>query len=168
MNFTRIKYSVSAVIILACSFIGSALGADFKAGNIVVTDPWVRAMVPAAKVGSGYFGLHNSGNTADRLVAVRSDVSDRIEIHEMRMENNVMQMRRLEDGLKIPALETVNLRPGGYHIMFFDPKASFREGESFKANLEFEKAGQVEVVFKVRSLKGNAIIGHSRQGHQKY
>jgi len=157
VNCIRMKYSVFALIVLACSLvIDYAMGSDFKTGKIVVTDSWVWAMVSTAKVGSGYLEFHNNGNTADRLIAVRSDISKRIEIHVMQMENNVMQMRRLTDGLEIPAHKTISLRPSGYHIMFFNPSAPFIEGESFKATLEFEKAGQINVIFYVKALKNNA------------
>jgi len=163
------KHSVLSAVMLTCGAVGFAGAADYTAGNIVVMDPWVRAMAPAAKVGGGYFSFSNHAGAPDRLVAVHSDVSDRIEIHEMHIENNVMKMRKLAGGLKIAAHDTVVLQPGGYHVMFFNPHKPFREGEHFKASLEFEKAGRLEVTFDVKDMEGKTVprAGHEMQNYHR-
>jgi len=93
-----------AVVMLIWSAVNPSVAAEYTGGNILVTDPWARAMAPAAKVGVGYLGfIRNPGDASDRLVAIQSDVAGHIEIHEMRMENNVMKMRKLADELPIAA-----------------------------------------------------------------
>ncbi|RCL01176.1 MAG: hypothetical protein JSC085_000048 [Candidatus Tokpelaia sp. JSC085] len=119
--------------------------------HIVVMAPWARAAEGQSRVGSGYLTINNHSETPDRLMAVRSDIAAFIEIHEMHVENNIMQMRKIVNGLEIAAHGTVVLQPGGYHLMFFDLHQPFKKGDSFNASLEFEKAGTAEVIFTIRS-----------------
>lgn len=130
-------------------------GADtFKVGAITIAVPWTRATPGGAKVAGGYLKLTNAGTTADRLIAGTSDIAGRLEFHEMAMNNGVMQMRPLSAGIDIKPGETVELKPGGLHVMFMDLKRQLKQGETAKATLEFEKAGKVEVTFKVEAIGG--------------
>jgi copper(I)-binding protein len=81
----------------------------------------------------------------------------------MSMADNVMRMRELENGLAIKPGETVELKPGGQHLMFFDLKQPLKEGQSVKGTLVFEKAGTVEVEYGVRSLA--ARVGEAEHQH---
>ncbi len=71
------------------------------------------------------------------------------------MEGDVMKMRQLNDGIAIPSGETVELKPGGLHLMFFKVAEPFKEGATVNVTLTFEKAGAVDVVLPVASVKGN-------------
>ena len=73
------------------------------------------------------------------------------------MENDVMKMRQLPDGIEIPAGATVELKPGGLHVMFMKIKHPLAEGDTFKATLNFEKAGKVDVDFTVGAAKPAAM-----------
>ena len=70
----------------------------------------------------------------------------------MSMSDGVMKMRPLPNGLEIRPGETVELKSGGYHLMFMDLKQPLKPGDTFKATLQFEKAGPLEVNFSVRAL----------------
>lgn len=129
--------------------------AAFRLGDLTVTSPWSRATPGGAKIGGGYLKITNNGRAPDRFVGGTSDVSDRVEIHEMSMTNGVMKMRPLPNGLEIKPGETVELKPGGNHLMFVDLKRPLKQGESVKATLRFEKAGSLEVNFAVNALGGN-------------
>ena len=96
--------------------------------------------------------ITNNGTTADRLVGVSLSVADHGEIHEMKMDGGVMTMRPLADGIAIKPGETVKFEPGGYHLMFMDLKEPFKEGAMVKGQLQFEKAGKVDVEFKVDAI----------------
>ncbi|MND70939.1 hypothetical protein D3C80_624570 [compost metagenome] len=133
---------------------GSAQAHGFKLGQIEIGHPYSRAMLPMAKVGGGYFKIINKG-PADRLVRVTSDRAGSVELHEMKMNGAVMQMRELEAGIAIPANTTVELKPGSYHLMFIDVPQPFKEGEMVKATLVFEKAGSVDVEFAVGPVAGD-------------
>jgi copper(I)-binding protein len=126
--------------------------ATFKLGNLTVTSPWTRATPGGAKIAGGYLKITNNGTSADRFVGTKSDVSDRVEIHEMSMSDGVMKMRPLPNGLEIKPGETVELKSGSYHLMFMDLKQPLKPGDSFKSTLQFEKAGSLEVNFSVNAL----------------
>lgn len=132
-----------------------------KLGELTLAAPKVRATVPGASVAGGYITITNNGKRADRLIAASTPTADHVEIHEMAMENDVMKMRQLKDGLAIPAGETVELKPGGYHLMLMKPVKPYLEGEKVSVTLEFEKAGKAEVEFNVTPAKGGAASGHA-------
>lgn len=125
---------------------------EFKAGSIVINQPWSRATVSSAKVGAGYMTITNTGTEADRLTGGTLPQAGRVEIHEMRIVDDVMKMRPLAKGLEIKPGETVTLKPGGYHVMFMQLKEPFKEGETLKGDLTFEKAGTVAVEYKVGKI----------------
>jgi copper(I)-binding protein len=126
--------------------------ATFKLGNLTVISPWTRATPGGAKIAGGYLKISNSGATRDRFIGAKSEVADHAELHEMSMSDGVMKMRPLPNGLEIKPGETVELKSGGYHLMFMDLKQPLKAGESFKATLQFEKAGQLEANFSVNAL----------------
>lgn len=138
----------------------------YKAGSVEIGHPWSRATPAGAKVAGGFLKLQNEGTEADRLVSVASDIADTVEIHEMAMAaDGTASMHRLDKGLEIPAGATVELKPGGYHIMFIGLKKPLVEGEKFEGTLTFEKAGTVKVEFAIEAMgKGSADHG-AHQGH---
>ncbi len=130
----------------------NASAQEFKAGSIVINQPWSRATVSSAKVGAGYMTITNTGKEADRLIGGALPQAGRVEIHEMRIVDDVMKMRPLANGLEIKPGETVTLKPGGYHVMFMQLKQPFKEGETLKGDLTFEKAGTVPVEYEVGTI----------------
>ena len=141
-----------------------ALAHDYTLGTLKIGHPWSRATPAAAKVGGGYLKVQNTGKEADRLVSVSAPFAGRTEIHEMAVTDGVMTMRPLEKGVAIPAGETVEFKPGGFHIMFMELKEPLKQGERRKGTLTFEKAGTVEVEFAVDAVgaKGGS---HEHKGH---
>ena len=136
-----------------------------KVGQVSIGSPWARATAPGAAVGGGFLMLENAG-ADDKLVGASSPVSASVELHTMSMENNVMRMREVP-AIDLPTGKRVELRPGGLHMMFIDLKAPLKAGESFPVKLRFEKAGEVEVTFKVESMGamgGPAGGGMHQQG----
>ncbi|QDH69312.1 copper chaperone PCu(A)C [Marilutibacter alkalisoli] len=136
--------------------------------GIVVSDAWTRAMAPGAKVAGGFMTLRNEGGGDDRLVSVASPAAERVEIHEMRMADGVMQMRHLADGLPLPAGSEVVLRPGDYHLMFFDPAEPFVEGGEIPVTLNFEHTGELEVVFKVMGLGATSSMPEDTEHEDRH
>lgn len=125
----------------------------YKAGALEISHPWARATPPAAKVAGGFLKVTNTGTTDDVLVSASApSISGRVEIHEMAVTDGVMTMRPLKDGLPVKAGETVELKPGSFHIMFMELKKPLVEGESVPGSVTFRDAGTVEVSFKVEAL----------------
>ena len=154
-------------IALALTFSAApALAQEFKAGDIVVEKPWARATPKGAEVGGAYMTIENKGATPDRLTGGSADFAT-VEIHQMKSENGVMEMREVPGGLNIPAHGSVGLAPSGYHVMFTHLAHPLTKGDTVKATLNFEHAGPVEVEFKVLGVgamggggtKGGAMGG---------
>lgn len=131
---------------------GAAQAHDYTLGALHVDHPWSRETPAAAPVGGGYLKVENKGATADRLIAVESAASAKVELHEMSVIGGVMKMRPLDKGLEVPAGGTLELKPGGYHVMFVGLKAPFRAGDKVKGTLVFEKAGRLDVDFDVEAM----------------
>lgn len=142
----------------------AAFAHEFTAGDLTIDHPWARATAPKAPVGGGYMTIVNTGAEADRLISASADFAGKVEIHEMTMENDVMKMRPLPDGVAIPAGEAVELKPGGLHIMLMGLTAPLVEGETRPLTLVFEKAGDVTVELKVEGLGGAKPDSHDT-GH---
>ncbi len=146
----------------------SAVSAEtFGKGDIVVETPWTRATPGGAKVAGGYMRITNNGSESDRLIGGSSDIAERFEVHSMEMVGGVARMAPVEGGLKIPPGETVELAPGGYHIMFMGLGRAIKEGERVTGTLVFERAGTVDVVYPVAAMgvrMAPGADGHDR-GH---
>jgi copper(I)-binding protein len=134
---------------------------DIKVGALQISAPWARATPKGAAVGGGYLKITNTGDTPDRLTGGTTSISGRLEVHEMSMSGNTMKMRQLTDGLEIKPGQTVELKPGGVHIMFVGLKQQLQQGQHFEATLQFEKAGKVDVDFSIAGIGAtNAGAGH--------
>jgi copper(I)-binding protein len=102
-------------------------------------------------VTSGVFmKLVNKGRQADRLVSAQADVAKTVEIHETRMEGEVMKMVHLPDGIEIPAKGEVILKPGSYHVMLIGLTGELNVGDRFPVVLAFEQSGTMTVEAEVR------------------
>ncbi|MGB3812358.1 MAG: copper chaperone PCu(A)C [Shinella sp.] len=165
------KRILATVVALALSA-SAAFAHDFTLGNLEIHHPASKATLPGQPVGGGFMTITNKGAEADRLVSITAaDVSDDVQMHEMAVENDVMKMRQLPDGIEIPAGAKVELKSGGLHVMFMKIKHPFKEGEKFKATLTFEKAGKIDVDFKIEAAKPGAAHGEgasgNHEGHQQ-
>ncbi|MFP5462856.1 MAG: copper chaperone PCu(A)C [Gammaproteobacteria bacterium] len=133
--------------------------------QVTVKDPWVRGTVAQQKA-SGAFMLLQSATDA-RLVSAASPVAGVVEIHEMKMEGDVMRMRAIT-GLDLPAGSTVELKPGGYHVMLMDLKKPLQDGDMVPLTLTVEgkdgKRSTLEVQAPVKALAAPAG-GHMMRKH---
>ena len=136
----------------------AALNAMAQAPAVKIDAAWARATVPGQK-GTGAF-MTLTAQQSLRLVGVASPVAGVAEIHEMKMEGDRMMMREL-NGLDIPAKGSAQLKPGGNHLMFMQLKEPFKEGEVLQVQLQFEKAGKVDIKLPIKAM------GHSGMGHSK-
>lgn len=147
-----------AIVVVA----GCARHDHQRAGDMEISVAWSRATPPGAPVAGGFVTLRNRGTADERLLAVETDAAQRVEIHEVRHEGDVAQMRQMDAGLPVPAGQTVVLEPGGYHLMFIGPQVAFEEGARVATTLVFEHAGRVPVEFEVRALAATgAEAGHA-------
>ena len=156
--------------LIAAALVSAALASPTRAepvklGDLTIDGAWSRATPKGADVGVGYVTIRNDGATADRLTGTTAEFAT-VQVHEMKMDKGVMQMRALEGGLEIPAHATVALKPGGYHFMFSGLKRPLAKGETVKATLAFAHAGAVEIAFPVLGLgaSGPGGAAHDMKG----
>ncbi len=122
--------------------------------TVKATDVWCRAAPRGAPAGGCYLTLTASGD--DRLVAVETAAADHGEIHTMSIEGGIMKMRRLPDGLALPAGRLVSLKPGGEHLMIIGPKASMLAGGVLPITLKFAKAPPLTLRAPIRQAPVSA------------
>lgn len=134
--------------------------AIIMAGDIKIEQAWTRATPNGAKAGGAFLLVTNNGSEADRLIAASSEVAAKVEIHEMSMNDGVMNMQQLEAGLEIAPGETVELKPGGFHIMMMGLNKTIAKDDMITISLAFEEAGKVDVMFKAAPL-GAPAMDHS-------
>ena len=148
---TRTTFAFIAVFCAALAA-PPAFAHDYTVGSLKIGHPWARATPKGASVGGGYMTITNSGAEPERLNGGSSAIAQGFELHEMKMEGGVMKMRPVAGGIEIKPGQTVTLDPGGYHIMFVGLKEQLKQGGRFKAALDFEKTGKVDVDFAVEGI----------------
>lgn len=141
-----------------------ALARDFVVGSLTIQKPWARETVAGQMAGGGFLTIVNGGNAGDRLIGATSPAGD-VQIHAMTMDGGIMRMRAVDGGLAIPAAGKVDLRPGGYHLMFMGLKAPLRQGQAVPVELRFERAGTVRVLFTVQPMQGGQGGHAGHAGH---
>jgi copper(I)-binding protein len=150
-----------AVLSAALSLLAIASAGAFAADNIPTIDhPWARATPSSATTGAAYLTIVSPA--ADKLLAVSSPIAGRAEIHNHVDDNGVMRMRPVRDGLELPAMQKVELKPNGLHVMLMGLKQPLKEGDSFPLTLSFENAAPRIVMVQVEKL---GAMGPAGQGH---
>ena len=153
------------LLALALASVATVVAAkDYKIGALEIQQPWARATPKGAKTAAGYVAVKNTGSAPDRLTGGSLVGAGGAQVHEMMMDNGVMKMRAVPDGIEIKPGETVELKPGGLHLMFTDLKARLVKGQSVKGTLTFANAGTVDVEFAVEGV--GATAGTAAHGMQ--
>ena len=124
------------------------LGAAPSFAQVKVEGAWARPTVAGQQGGGGFLAI--TSPVADRLLGGSTPVAQRVELHTMSMQGDVMQMRQL-DAIDLPAGKKVEFKPGGVHVMFIGIKRPLALGSKVPVRLKFEKAGDVSVDFEVTS-----------------
>lgn len=152
-------------ILFAVALLSAALA---HAAPITIGHPYSHPTAAPGVPAVGFVTLTNTGNKADRLLAAESTAVERIEIHQTQMQAGVMQMRAVAGGLPLPPGKTVLLAPGGVHLMLFEPRQLFVEGQSLPVTLKFEHAGTVEVLFKVEPRQATPPSAEDHSSHRHH
>ena len=144
-------------------FLVTLMAAPAFAGSVIeVMHSWARPTIPN-RPGVTYFGVHNFGDTADRLIGARAQGVGKIEIHEAKQKDGVMTMTPIE-AVDIPAGGMAHLGPGGFHLMMFGIDPPLKEGDTLEMTLIFEEAGEVPITVPVSKKMGDPQ--HQGEGHQ--
>jgi copper(I)-binding protein len=151
----RVALLASLVVVIG----GVAVAETYSAGELQIGNPWARATPKGAKVSAGYLTITNKGTQPDRLIGGSATVASRFEVHTTVTENGVGRMRQVE-ALEIKPGETIELKPGGMHVMLTGLKQPLQRGQTVKGTLVFEKAGTVAIEFAVQAPGAGAPKGH--------
>lgn len=144
------KHLILTAILLANPV--ASFADDFKVGDLVIEHPVARATTAMAMTGAGYFVIMNNGTEDDRLVEITANFP-RVMMHDTKTDDGIATMFHIDDGVAVPAGGTVTFEPGSKHVMFMglngDP---FEIGEEIPATMNFEKAGELDIVFVVEEM----------------
>ncbi|MFG6467339.1 copper chaperone PCu(A)C [Roseateles sp. BYS87W] len=144
-------------LLLTASALFLSLAAPVHA-QVQVTDPWVRATVPAQKATGAFMQITSA--KAAQVVAVSSPVAAVVEIHEMKMDGGVMKMRAV-DALALPAGQAVALKPGSYHVMLMGLKAPIQAGDKVPLTLTLQGENQQRTTLEVQAeARSGGHAGH--------
>lgn len=165
MTWMPTARAIAGAVLLAALVTAPARAEEVKAGDLVITQAWSRATPNGAKIAGGYLTIENKGSVPDRLLGGSGEIAGKVEVHEMAMDNGVMKMRPLDQGLTIEPGKTVKLAPGGYHLMMFDLKGQLKQGDKVPVTLEFEKAGKVTLSLDVQGVGAQAPAAGDHSGH---
>ena len=162
---TRLQHirSAAAIALMACASLAMAHGDGATA--VQVSGGWVRAAV-AGQSGTGAF-MKLTAPRGATLVGVSTPAAAVAEVHEMKMEGDVMKMRALPAGLELPAQKTVELKPGGYHIMLMELKQPLPAGATMPLTLHLkdDKGAPVDMGLQVPVMSVAPAGGHAMHKH---
>ena len=155
----RLKVLAAALGVLA--ILGTAVPAqahEEKTGDITIVHPWSR---PAAQGQNGviYLEIRNRGAADDRLIAVSTPLSTKVELHRSTMEEGIHRMERVES-IVVPAGGTVELAPGGLHVMLIDLKFMLMAEETIPVTFTFERSGAITTGVSVEFRSGGDDHDH--------
>ncbi len=162
MSFRSFSLAAAAATTLAVSF---ATTLPALAADLTISDAYARSAGAFAKTGAAYFQVSNQAGTADRLIEVRSDVAKLAQLHSvLNLENGVVGMRHLKEGLVVPAGGSAVLKRGGTHVMFMGLASGFEQGQVISVTLVFENAGEIDVDIAVDLLRKPGEAGMNMDG----
>ena len=134
-----------------------AMDNEYSAGDLTMSGLWARVTLqnrPAA----AFLTIHNKSS-----VSASSTDAGRVEMHTHMNDNGIMKMRQVND-IDVPANDSVELKPGGLHLMIFDLKSPFKPGDMIALTIKFEKAGEVDMRAMVQSMKAMKMDHNSNSG----
>ncbi|MDZ7594301.1 MAG: copper chaperone PCu(A)C [Thiobacillus sp.] len=147
-------------VLVAAALLASAASLPAWAANISVTNAWARATMPGQKVSGAYMQIRSDADA--RLIGASSTAVPRVEVHEMKMDGDVMRMREVQS-IELPKGKTVSLEPGGFHIMLMNLPKPIAAGEVIPLTLVVESGGKqqtVEVKAEARGVGGAMPMQH--------
>jgi copper(I)-binding protein len=150
----KVLFKLVPLVALLCALVVQA--GDYELKSLAIAHPFARATPPGATAGGVFLTIRNDGKQADRLLRAASPVAGLVELHEMAMDGGVMKMRALA-GIDVKPGATVELAPGGLHVMLEELKRPLKQGERIPLRLTFEHAGTVEIMVDVEAM---GAMGH--------
>lgn len=147
-------YAVTAAALIGLCGVPTMARAD-----VTIENPKSYETAKGMYVGLGLLDLTNTGTDTETLVKATTDICDHVEIHEMKMDGDVMQMRKVENGIDVTAGQTVKLGPMSYHLMLIGLKEPLAKDTTYDLTLEFAsgltKTVKVPVIARVEKTESS-------------
>lgn len=159
----RLAAFIFAALHLTATPVPAQPAQTYQAGSLVIEAPWSRATPGGAKVAAGYMRIVNRGAEPDRLTGGTAAAAGGFEMHETTTMDGVARMRPVEGGIVIPPGGSVELKPGGLHVMLTGLKQPLKQGEAVAGTLVFEKAGTVVITYRVGGVGAQSAGGGPHQ-----
>ncbi len=156
--------TLATAALLLCN---TTIAQTYSIDNLIIDKVFTFATPPGAQTAGGYLTITNTGVEDDTLIGGSASFADVTQMHEMKMVDDIMKMRHLETGLAIPAGATVELTPGGLHVMFMQLTQDLKDGDSPAVTLSFAKAGDLIVNFQVVDRRQQKSGNETKHGHKK-
>jgi copper(I)-binding protein len=122
--------------------------------DLQIADAWARETVAGQTSTAAYLTISNQGTADDRLLSIAASEPAKAAVHATDNSNGISRMRELSSGLAVPAGSTIELRPGGTHVMIMGLREPLRRGDTLKLRLRFEKSGEKPVDVRVAPATG--------------
>ena len=137
---------LAALLLSSCGQSGSPI--------LQIADAWARETVAGQTSTAAYLTIANEGTADDRLVGVTMPAPAKASVHATENSGGVSHMREMSSGLAVPAGSTIELKPGGTHVMITGLQAPLRRGETLNLRLRFEKSGEKPIDVRVAPASG--------------
>ncbi|SDU05964.1 copper chaperone PCu(A)C [Halopseudomonas salegens] len=148
------RHLLTAALATAALLAQPLLANEYKHGDLSIDNPWSRAMPAVAQTGAVYLTIRNDGDKTDTLLSASTPAAGKTELHEHVHEDGLMKMREMSEVI-IAAGETVEFKPGGYHVMLFSLQQELSAGSELPLTLIFAEAGEIEVSVQVVPSRGS-------------
>lgn len=156
---------ITRILCLTAFFLSTVQAAFAGGDGLTITEAWARPTILADRPGAAYFTIRNDTEQADRLIRVASPLAARIELHLHKNDGGVMRMTRVAD-IPVAAHSTLQVKPGGYHLMIFGLTKKLRLEDDLPLTVTFEHAGDVEVTARVRKKAPVMGMDNHQAGHK--
>ena len=158
-----IKIIISVILGTFLTEIPNAFAEKNTFKTLVIQNVWIRDNPFNHPMTAGYLTIHNTSYSDTKLIAVSSLIAERVEIHQISMDNDIMRMRPLKDGLIIPANAVTYLEPGDFQLMFFGLKKQMTPMETHLINLTFQNLGTIAVHALVKPSENGERLNHEKK-----
>ncbi len=162
------KTRLMALCLLFAAMVPVADAHHYRHGDLTIDHPWSRPTPPGTPMGVGYMRITNDGTGDAVLVSAHTPRAGHVSIHETVMHDGVMRMQSVDGGLVIPAGQTVELKPHGYHLMLEQLQEPLREGERIPLTLQFRGMAPLEVELAVQPLDDGGDEAHEGMNHDMH
>jgi periplasmic copper chaperone A len=158
------RLTIIAAAALALFAANHAQAQEYHSKDLTISNSWAR---PAAEgqYSAIYLTIKNAGEDADTFISAESPVAEKTQVHETRIEDGVMKMRAVKDGIEIKPGSSLEFKPGGYHIMLLGLKKTLEEGAMAPLTITLAKAGAISMEVKVEKTAPGTAEAHPMDMH---